>query len=117
MVFTAYERLPWMIESIDNHWVLLGVRHGFIVPLLMLCAFVGAIACVALSAAQQKNEADRRICVGLTIVLFAILVCGFTVAFFGSLASWIYVVLGIGVSVRNATLRSQPEATRTEDGS
>lgn len=102
--FTAYERLPWMVESVDNHWLLMGIRHGFLVPMLMLAAFITTIVMIGRAAKRQAKEADRNLCVGLAVVLSVIVLSGFSVALFGALASWIFVVLGIAVSIKNLSL-------------
>ena len=101
IAFSGYDRPSWMIESIDNHWLLMGVRHGFIEPLLLLAAFITAIVAMSLAAVRQTSEADRRLCVGIAVVLAVIVITGFSVSFFGALASWIFVMLGIAVSIMN----------------
>lgn len=108
--FESYERPSWMPETIDNHWLLLAVRHGVLGVILLMGAFVGGIASLGNAARRQQSEFDRQLCVGLAIVLFVIVIIGLTVAYFGSMASWIYALLGMGVSIATATPLRPPMA-------
>ncbi len=110
IAFSGYDRPSWMIESIDNHWLLMGVRHGFVEPLLLLAAFITAIVAMSLVAVRQTGEADRRLCVGIAVILAVIVITGFSVSFFGALASWIFVMLGIAVSILNNERSKAPAA-------
>ena len=96
--FTGYERLEWMISSVDAHWLLLGIRFGFVPFVLNILLFLMAV--VALSLASKRfAEMDRRMMVGIAIAIFTLLVAGFTVTFFGGVLAWIYMLLGIGFSI------------------
>ena len=96
--FTAYERLEWMIPSVDNHWLLLGIRFGVIPAFGHVIVFTAAIVLLCL-AAGRSNEVDRRTIAGLAISLTIVLITGFTVAFFGGAVFWFYMLAGIGFSV------------------
>ncbi|MEL6237251.1 MAG: O-antigen ligase family protein [Pseudomonadota bacterium] len=96
--FTNYERLEWMVPSVDAHWLLLGIRHGWIPPVLMLLTCIAAIFLLAMSA-SRSGRTDRRLRVGMAISLFVCMMTGFTVSFFGGAATWVYMLLGMSLSV------------------
>lgn len=96
--FTNYERLEWMVPSVDAHWLLLGIRHGWIPPVFMLATCAAAIVVLAASA-SRSSEIDRRLRVGMAISLFVCTLTGFTVSFFGGAATWVYMMLGMSLSV------------------
>ena len=108
IAFTDYERASWMSNSIDNHWLLLGVRHGLVVPVALLTLSIVTICRVSM-ASNQHGETDRRLYVGIAIAVFALTLSGFTVAFFGGLLTWFVLLLGIGISVAGDS-RSVPQA-------
>lgn len=96
--FTPYERLPWMSESVDAFWLSLAVRHGLITP---ICFFIATLLILAMltKAIGKANEGERKSYFGIAVALFAMALMGFTVSFFGALASWYFALLGIGVSL------------------
>ncbi|PEQ10947.1 hypothetical protein B2G71_19190 [Novosphingobium sp. PC22D] len=95
--FTSYERLPWMVESIDNYWLLLAVRHGFLAPVLILCTVIPTIWLLAMRGIR-RSEDDRMLSVGLASSLFMMTLLVFTVAIFGGFTAWFYSVLGLSLS-------------------
>ena len=96
--YASYERYEWMSESIDAHWLLLGVRHGLPAMIALLAAAVATIALVG-SAASRHGETDRGAIVGAAIALLSMTVLGFTVAFFGGVMIWYFVLVGISLSL------------------
>lgn len=96
--FSSYERLPWMIESIDNYWLLLAVRHGILAPLLIFCTVIPTIWLLATRGIRRKED-DRKLSVGLACSLFMMSLLVFTVAMFGGFTAWFYSILGLSLSV------------------
>lgn len=96
--FTAYERLSWMVPSIDNYWLLLAVRHGLIVPFAILATVLPTIIMLSLRS-LQFSEVNRRLFVGLASSLFIMSLLAFTVALFGGMTTWFYLVLGLSLSL------------------
>lgn len=110
--FNDYERLPWMVPSVDAAWLLLAIRHGLpaVVPL-----FVGAIWAVgslANMASVRSGTVDRPLFAGLAITLFALILAGFTVAYFGALQTWFWAMVGTGVALGTTTARQTDEFGR-----
>ena len=96
--YTAFERYEWMSESIDAHWLLLGVRHGVLAMVTLLAAVVVTIALGGFVAARH-SETDRATLVGVVIALLTMTLLGFTVAFFGGLMIWYFALVGISLSL------------------
>lgn len=96
--FTDYERLPWMVNSIDNHWLLLGIRHGYITPICILTASIFAIYEVARQSARA-GEVDRKMLLGLNVGLVGLVLSAFTTSYFGGLLTWFMMLIGCAYSV------------------
>ncbi len=116
--FKDYERHAWMVASVDNYWLLLAMRHGLITAFAFLAATIAAIYSVA-RMTRYVNRSDRKFLVGMGIAVFILAVAGFSVALFGPMASWYFMLLGAALSLRaNAPvqapviLRSGPPAIR-----
>ncbi len=96
--FTGYERPAWMGESIDNHWLMLAIRHGIIVPFCFL------LLCLVITIQLGRRSVlmdwrDRITMVGLGICLVLMVLLGFTVAYFGSALTWFFLIVGIVASL------------------
>lgn len=96
--FTPYQRLPWMDESIDAFWLSLAVRHGLITP---VCLFIAAALILAMLSMAAGKAADngRQVYIGLAAAIFVMGLIGFTVSFFGAIATWFFLILGMGTSL------------------
>lgn len=96
--YAAYERPDWMSSSIDSQWLVLGVRHGLVAAVTLF-----AVACIAIvavgMASLRHDELDRRLLVGFAITLFMMTLMGFTVAFFGGVLIWYFLLLGLGLTL------------------
>lgn len=96
--FTPYERLAWMDESIDAFWLSLAVRHGLITPIFLLVASVLILAMLSRAAGQTAGN-ERQVYIGLAVAIFVMGLVGFTVSFFGAIATWFFLILGMGTSL------------------
>lgn len=96
--FTDYERLPWMINSIDNHWLLLGVRHGYITPVFF---FIGClVAVISLAQASARfNKYDGKLARAIVFSLVGIVLLAFTTSLFGGILTWFFVLLGVSLTI------------------
>ena len=93
-----WERPIWMPESIDNNWLMLAIQFGVLPPLLILAAVL--LALIALSRRSiTSNYIDRRFerAVAMSLAIFTF--GGATVAFWGSIQVWFFVLLGIAVTL------------------
>jgi hypothetical protein len=96
--FTPYERPFWMSESIDAFWLALAVRHGVVTPICFLIAGLTIMIMLARAAAKAEGNA-RQSYVGLAITIFVLVLVGCTVSFFGAIASWFFLILGMATSL------------------
>lgn len=81
--YQSWERLDWMHDSVDAHFLLLGMRHGVLVPILLILAvFYGVIRLGRL--APSLSKADRDLAIGVNITIILLFIVGQAVAFFGS---------------------------------
>lgn len=104
---TPYERLPWMVESIDNYWLLLAVRHGFLAPILILATLIPTMWMLS-GKSIHRSEADRRLFVGLASSLFIMSLLIFTVALFGGFTTWYFAILGLSLSATLSPAAARP---------
>lgn len=102
--FAAYERPNWMNSSVDSYWLLLGIRHGIVVPLALFLVSVLAVFALSRSAAM-RDELDRRAIVGVVITLVSLIIAAFTVAFVGGILTWFMLILGASLTLSHAIER------------
>lgn len=109
-----YERPRWMFTgSVDHHWLALAVKNGVIASFpILITAIFGLF--LLMKMPEKISEHDRRLRVALAITLFGIIVVGCAVAYFGGALVWVYMVLGIAISVGAA---SQPKLGTQHAGS
>lgn len=96
--FTDYERLPWMVPSVDNYWLLLAIRFGLLPAVMIFIVCIAAIWLLALRAPKMP-EVERRLRVGIAISLFGLSLLAFTVSIYGGIQTWFYMLLGVTVSM------------------
>lgn len=81
--YRSWERLSWMHDSVDAHFLLLGMRHGVMVPLILVAAIVYGLIRLGSLAPALKPQ-DKQLAIGINIAIVMLFVVAQTVAFFGS---------------------------------
>jgi O-antigen ligase len=81
--YRQWDRLHWMGESVDAHFLLLAMRHGVIVPVLLLFGMIYGIVRLGLLIPYLSPK-DRSLAIGLNLSAVIYLIVGQTVNFFGS---------------------------------
>ncbi len=81
--YKSWERLPWMHDSVDAHFLLLGMRHGVLVPGILAAAIVYGLIRLGSLAPALKPQ-DKQFAIGINIAIVMLFVVAQTVAFFGS---------------------------------
>jgi O-antigen ligase len=81
--YLQWDRLEWMGESVDAHFLLLAMRHGLIVPALLLIAMIYGMIRLGLIIPHLPPK-DRAFAIGINICMVIFLVVGQTVNYFGS---------------------------------
>lgn len=92
-------RPPFMVtSSIDSHFLLWSMRFGFVAGVGCLLVFIGS-AMSLLWSAKRQNDAAAKVSLGLSICLLAIAFSGFSVALWGGLAAWAYMLCGAAITI------------------
>lgn len=107
-----WTRPAWMTPSIDNNWLLLGMKGGFPGVLLLLAA-MGLIWFRLYRRDPVPHEFDR-IRFGWSCVALALLLGGSTVAFFGKMQPFFFVLLGYGAALAHLDFAAGTEARRPD---
>lgn len=81
--YGQWDRLAWMGESVDAHFLLLGMRHGLLVPVLLLIAITYGMIRLGLVIPYLSTR-DRAFAIGINITMVIFFVVGQTVNYFGS---------------------------------
>ncbi|MEP5936790.1 MAG: O-antigen ligase family protein [Erythrobacter sp.] len=116
-----WSRPPFMVtSSIDSHFLLWSMQFGFVAGVGCFLVFVWSALSLLWNASQQ-NKAAAKVSLGLSICLLSIAFSGFSVALWGGLASWSYMLCGAAISIGTPKLvsgRSQADglANRISDG-
>jgi O-antigen ligase len=110
--YRQWERLYWMTgDSVDAHFLLLGMRHGLIVPLLLLFALSYGMIRLGLILPNLYPK-DKAFMIGLNISMFVYLIVGQTVNYFGSsnlVFMFLVAFLASMVSWGNGVLKMQSQ--------
>lgn len=81
--YRPWERLDWMGESVDAHFLLLAMRHGLLVPIVLLIAIIFTVVRLGL-AIPYLSPRDRAFAIGINICIVNYVLVGQTVNYFGS---------------------------------
>lgn len=113
--YEGFERPSWMPESVDNHWLLLAIRFGAL-PAFTIGFIAIAVVCILCLNSNRGSEIERRLRVSLAASLFSLCLMGFSVAFFGGMQTWFYMLIAIAVSIaiapaeRSLSAHDEPRA-------
>jgi O-antigen ligase len=93
--FGDWARLPWMISSVDNFWLLIAMRHGIPAGVMIFAACL-AVMC---GTAFKKGLGDRNNTyrTAYLICMMTFVLVGCTVHFWTSIYVWFIFQLGSGV--------------------
>jgi O-antigen ligase len=82
--YQQWERLRWMTgDSVDAHFLLLAMRHGLIVPVVLLAAMGFGMIRLGM-VIPTLSLRDRNFMIGMNMTMIVYLLVGQTVNFFGS---------------------------------
>lgn len=98
--YKSWERPFWMHDSVDAHFLMLGMRHGLLVPVLLTLAIIYGVVRLGKLAPKLKPH-DKRFAIGINVAIVMLFIVGQTVAFFasGTIALMIFIaVLASAVS-------------------
>jgi hypothetical protein len=96
--YADWERPGWLGDSVDNFWLLMGMRFGVLPPVVTL--LVALLAAVALMKCMATaNLADKRALTGVVIALAVFAFGATSVALWGAPLVWFFMIMGLGVSL------------------
>ena len=100
-------------SSIDAHFLLWSMRFGLVAGVGCFLVFAGS-ALHLLWNMQLQNDAARKVSMGLAICLLALVFSGFTVAFWGGLAAWSYMLCGAAITIGTPKFGHEPAAVASD---
>lgn len=83
IAYSQWEREAWMGESVDAHFLLMAMRHGLVVPIMMLAAIFYGMIRLGLIIPFLSPK-DRAFAIGINMFIFCYFIVGQTVNYFGS---------------------------------
>jgi len=94
-----YQRPAWMVvSSVDAHWLLITLKHGFPLGLSVLVATISS-ATMSLRGAWSPHALDQRAGFAVGFSLVAIIVMGLAVYLWEGMGIWLTLLTGMGVSL------------------
>lgn len=96
-----WERPVWMLDSVDNYWLLLAMRFGVLPSVLIALATVLAVILI-MRRSKRSQGADQQIERGLAMSLSIFALGLISVAVWLSAQVWYFVLLGLTVSLASS---------------
>jgi hypothetical protein len=81
--YKQWERLWWMGESVDAHFLLLAMRHGLVVPIALTLAIIYGMVRLGMIV-PFLSPRDRAFAIGINLSLGCFFMVGQTVNYFSS---------------------------------
>ena len=97
--FGEWVRPSWMTSSIDAYWLLLSVQYGIIPATTFLTVAFGSIIALCYQINRTRSSVDRVFLKGFVYLIFILCLQAFTVAYWLSLQSLFFFVLGAAISL------------------
>lgn len=98
--YQEWERLSWMGESVDAHFLMLAMRHGLAVPVALLVAILYGMVRLGL-VFPRLTPVDQKFAIGLNVAMVIYLITAQTVSYFGSTNLVFMTMLALLCSVAN----------------
>lgn len=105
-------RPEWLTSSVDNFWLVVGMRHGLLGAMLLIFAFVSGFWAIMRARGLGDHTAHLRQNYG--IALIATYIALSTVHIWGDSSSFIMLLIGAGAWFTDAGAYSQADASTVE---
>lgn len=105
-----WERLDWMIESIDSYWLTSAMRFGFPMAIGALITIGGAVVALVRHCSRAPEDV-RDTAFTITTALSVIIFSGLTVHLWEGVAGWMLLITGSGVTLsqwQHQLMRQRP---------
>jgi len=100
----------WMTDSLDNHWLAQALRGGIPAVVLILCGFW--LVWRALYRTKVVPDDFGRARFGWSVMALALVLGGATVAFFGKMHTFSFILLGYGAALSETLYAVEKPETR-----
>lgn len=106
--YADWERPAWMVQSMDNHWLLISVRFGLPASVAIgLATFLAVIMLMRKSLRSPPADADCERGVIIALLIYALGMI--SVALWLAVQVWFFILIAIAVSLAQApAMRSAP---------
>ena len=104
-----WTRPAWLTSSVDNFWLVIGMRHGVVGAMLMILALAASLWGVM--RVRGLNEATAHLRRNYVLALIAIYTALCTVHIWGDSSSFIMLVIGAGAWFADTVSDDEPDAT------
>jgi len=81
--YQQWDRLSWMGESVDAHFLLLAMRHGLVVPVVLMAGVIYGLIRLG-TIIPYLSPKDRAFGIGINVCVIIFVVVGITVNYFAS---------------------------------
>lgn len=104
--FNDWARPEWLAASIDSYWLVLAVRHGLVVPLLLVASIVAMLARAGQASRRSDATPWRRTMIRVwAVTVVAIAVSGISVHFWAQSVVLLFFLMGCSESLFKAERR------------
>lgn len=113
-----WQRLDWMIESIDSYWLTSAMRFGFPLAITSFITLAGALFILLFSTRGAPSQV-RNTCFAISTTLAVIIFSGFTVHLWEGVAGWMLLIAGAAISLaqtHHTRLRGEPQKSEWSRG-
>lgn len=99
-------------DTVDAHWLLQAMRHGYPLAIACILLFVGAALFVGLRARRWPDRLGQETSLALSFALLSLTIAGLSVALWEGIFMWMLMLTGIAVSIGQAA----PPVVRQREG-
>ena len=96
MVGENWKRYPWMLGSIDNYYIKVGIYFGFVGLLLLVATIIASLTTVIRFNGQVINPQLRYIIFGWWLAFLGMSVAAISVDLFGQFYALYFMWIGVG---------------------
>lgn len=111
----TWTRLHWMVQSVDNYWLLQTMRSGFPGLFLQAAAIILIVRALFRQPDAELTPIHARLRRGAAYAIVGFCVCGATVAMFGKLEPYFAFLVGIGAALARIAEEGRARPAGTAD--
>ncbi|ALE15490.1 hypothetical protein AMC99_00174 [Altererythrobacter epoxidivorans] len=101
--YGQHDRPQWLGPSVDAHFLALAIRHGVLVPILLMTAVIVIMVVLGRSVARSRGM-DRDLLFGVNVTIAMLFTLSMTVMFFSEANIWFMSMIAVGASLAYAPI-------------